>query len=77
VNARDADGSTPLFHSCTVEGVQALLEAGADPSLRNHDGKTAIEAEYTPQNGQEDPRAKVIRTFQENHLPAKLLETTH
>ncbi len=41
VNARDADGSTPLFHSCTVEGVQALLEAGADPSLRNHDGKTA------------------------------------
>lgn len=65
VNARDAKGNTALFQSCTVEGVRALLKAGADPSVRNKDGKTAIEAVYTSEN---DKRAVVIREFIATHL---------
>ncbi len=67
INARDEDGNTPLFQSCSVEGVQAMLDAGADPSLRNNEGKTAIEATYPPEDGKEDPRAAIIRRFIETH----------
>jgi ankyrin repeat protein len=71
INARDRNGNTPLFQSCTVEGVQAMLEAGADPSLQNIDGKTAVEVAYPPEDGKEDPRAAIIRRFLETHaLPA-------
>ena len=44
INARDIKGNTPLFQAITAEEVQAKLDAGADPSLRNFDGKTAVEA---------------------------------
>jgi hypothetical protein len=67
INARDVNGNTPLFQSCTVEGVQAMLNAGADPALRNNEGKTAIEAAYPPEDGKDDPRAVVIRRYLEAH----------
>jgi len=63
VNARDAKGNTALFQTCTVEGVRALLRAGADPTIRNKAGQTAIEAMYPPKDGKEDTRAAVIRAF--------------
>jgi hypothetical protein len=67
VNARDSKGNTPLFQSCSLEGVQAMLDAGADPTLRNSEGKTAIEATYPPENGKEDSRALLIRRYIAEH----------
>jgi ankyrin repeat protein len=69
VNARDAEGNTALFQSCTVEGVKALLKAGADPRVRNNAGKTAIEDAYASKDGKEDSRAAVIREFMAAHAP--------
>jgi hypothetical protein len=66
INARDANGNTPLFQSCSDEEVQTMLNAGADPSLRNSEGKTAVEATYPPEDGKEDSRAAVIRRFLED-----------
>ncbi len=46
LNAQDRKGRTPL-HRATYEGrveaAEALLQAGADPSLRNKAGKTAFQ----------------------------------
>lgn len=67
VNARDQNGDTPLFKDCSPEAAQALLAAGADPSLRNKAGKTAVEAVYHPEDGKEDSRAAIIRRFMEAH----------
>lgn len=72
VNARDAKGNAPLFQPCTVEGIQALLDAGADPTLRNYAGQTAVEAAFPPENGREDSRAAIIRRFSEMHPSQKL-----
>jgi len=44
VNARDSAGDTPLHWAAresNASGVRALLDAGADASLRNDDGETA------------------------------------
>ena len=46
VNAQDEFGFTPLMYAATIdfgdtELVKTLLRAGADPSIRNHDGRTA------------------------------------
>jgi hypothetical protein len=67
INARDVNGNTPIFQACTVEGIQALLDAGANPYLRNHDGKTTVETTFTRDQGKEDPRAAVIRKFCATH----------
>jgi hypothetical protein len=66
INVRGKGGNTPLFQPCTVEGVQALLDAGSDPTLRNDEGKTAVEQVFHPTQGREDSRAAVIRRFIES-----------
>lgn len=43
VNARDGDGDTPLHHCDDVDSAKVLIEAGADHTIRNGDGKTALE----------------------------------
>ena len=48
VNAQDQFGFTPLMYAATidfgeVDGVETLLRAGADPTIRNLDGRTPLE----------------------------------
>jgi ankyrin repeat protein len=48
VNATDENGFTPLMYAATVDFgdsavLEALLKAGADPRIRNADGRTALE----------------------------------
>lgn len=48
VNAQDQFGFTPLMYAATIdfgdaESVKTLLRAGADPSIRNLDGRTPLE----------------------------------
>lgn len=48
VNAKDENGFTPLMYAATIDfgdtrSIDALLKAGADPAIRNADGRTAIE----------------------------------
>ena len=44
VNAKDRSGETPLYQSAMhsdIDLVQLLLANGADPNIRNNDGRTA------------------------------------
>jgi len=44
VNAQDSDGDTPLHHCDRLEAAQMLVEeGGADVSLKNNDGMTALQ----------------------------------
>lgn len=48
INARDKNGFTPLMYAATIDFgdravFNALLKAGADPNIRNADGRTATE----------------------------------
>ncbi|MBZ5574992.1 MAG: ankyrin repeat domain-containing protein [Acidobacteriia bacterium] len=48
LNARDENGYTPLMYAATIdfgdaEAVRALLQAGADRTIRNAEGRTALE----------------------------------
>ncbi|HEY6346722.1 MAG TPA: ankyrin repeat domain-containing protein [Bryobacteraceae bacterium] len=48
VNAQDQFGFTPLMYAATIdfgdaESVKTLLRAGADPTIRNLDGRTPVE----------------------------------
>jgi ankyrin repeat protein len=48
INAKDESNFTPLMYAATIdfgntESLNALLKAGADPNIRNADGRTALE----------------------------------
>ena len=43
VNAKDGDGDTPLHHCDDVDSAKILIGAGADHTMKNGDGKTALE----------------------------------
>jgi ankyrin repeat protein len=48
LNATDENGYTPLMYAATIDfghtgSLQALLDAGADPSIRNDEGRTPRE----------------------------------
>ena len=43
VNARDGDGDTALHHCDDAESAKLLIEGGADRTLTNDDGQTALE----------------------------------
>jgi ankyrin repeat protein len=48
VNAQDEHGFTPVMYAATIDFgdttvLRAILKAGADPAIRNEDGRTAIE----------------------------------
>ncbi len=48
INARAANGDTPLMRNCFVkEAVQSLLAAGANPMLKDPQGKTALDRVQT------------------------------
>ena len=48
INAKDDSGFTPLMYAATIDfgdtaSLRALLKAGADPHIRNGEGRTAAE----------------------------------
>lgn len=43
VNAKDADGDTPLHHCDDVNSAKLLIEGGADFRIQNDEGLTALE----------------------------------
>jgi ankyrin repeat protein len=48
IDAQDGSGFTPLMYAATIDfggtaSLRALLKAGADPKIRNGEGRTAIE----------------------------------
>jgi ankyrin repeat protein len=43
VNAKDCDGDTPLHHCDDAISARLLIEGGADHTIKNDDGKTALE----------------------------------
>jgi ankyrin repeat protein len=48
LNAKDNSEFTPLMYAATIDfgdtaAIRALLEAGADPNIRNGEGRTALE----------------------------------
>jgi ankyrin repeat protein len=48
INAQDESGFTPLMYAATIDfgdtaSLRALLKAGADPNIRNREGRTALE----------------------------------
>jgi ankyrin repeat protein len=48
INAQDESGFTPLMYAATIDfgdtaSLRALLRAGADPKIRNSEGRTAVE----------------------------------
>ncbi|CAG8510565.1 3433_t:CDS:2 [Paraglomus occultum] len=46
INIRDMDGDTPLYAAETVEMAQLLLAHGADPTVKNAEGKTPAEVTF-------------------------------
>jgi ankyrin repeat protein len=44
VNVTDEDGDTPLYTIENIETAQFLLDHGADPTWRNHEGLTVCQA---------------------------------
>jgi len=43
INAKDGDGDTPLHHCDDVDSAKILIEFGADDTILNNDGKTALQ----------------------------------
>lgn len=43
INMRNDNGETPLMYASNETTVKALLAAGADPTIRSNDGKTAVD----------------------------------
>lgn len=55
INHRNSDWETPLMIAASAKRnntavIQKLLEAGADPTLKNNDGETVYEMEMFPEN---------------------------
>jgi ankyrin repeat protein len=53
VNAKDANGDTPLqdaVHHGHTEAITLLLQAGANKSVQNPEGKTALDLVYAQEN---------------------------
>jgi len=72
VNARDAEGNTPLINAAgSYECIDILLKAGAQINLQNNEGKTALirAAQYGG-----DPR--VITLLLQNGANARLQDNT-
>jgi ankyrin repeat protein len=61
INAQDVEGDTPLHDAAKyghVKVVQALLQAGADKSIVNHERKLA--ADLAKANGKDDVAAMLM-----------------
>ena len=66
INAQDNEGNTALMMAVTKgsSGVQALLDAGADPNIKNKAGKTALQ--IAQENKHETSRNEIVKLLQEH-----------
>jgi uncharacterized protein len=63
VNAQNNDGISPLINTPTADVARVLIENGADLSLRDKQGKTALEE--AKQSGMKE-KATAIEAAQEH-----------
>ena len=66
LNTQDNEGNTALMMAVTKDsnGVQALLDAGADPNVKNKAGKTALQ--IAQENEIEVYRNKIVKLLKEH-----------
>lgn len=64
INAKDGDGDTPLHHCDDVDSAKILIEVGADDTITNNDGKTALQVkeEEVEEGDEEDDSEDEDRT---------------
>jgi ankyrin repeat protein len=63
VNARNADGETPIFTTVDDAAIPLFIEHGADLTLRNNDGQTVVEAAKEKGPSRQEALQKAIDRF--------------
>lgn len=73
VNAQDSDGRTPLMYGsdlCRYWHIKALLAAGADPTIADKKGRTALQPELVP--SPDVPDCKTSRELLESAIHQRM-----
>jgi ankyrin repeat protein len=79
INERDKNKWTPLMNACywaNEEAVLALLKSGADPNIKNIDGRTALHEVCRSPTKKEDVLAKIAVTLIKNGSDVNLTSSS-